>query len=414
MSSPNSLAERPAHVPESALFDFDIFHDPELLQDPHRRALSLLQSAPPLFWSPRNGGHWIALRHADTHTVLCTPQTFSSSLLSPRQQVALAAQLPPDAPRFPQLTPIMMDPPQHTKYRLPLQRVFSPRTVMAMRDEIETLAQQLIDEVADQGGCDFIAAVAEQFPVRVFLKLMGLPAGRLAEFRALVREVFAPSNDDPLVYGRRIRKVADAMMDVILARRDAPRDDLISQLWSLRIDDEPMTLELMEDYSTLFFLAGLDTVINGIGFGMRHLAGDPVLQQQLRENPTLIAATSEELLRRYTFTIPVRRIVHDTELGGRQLRADDKILLYLPAADLDAAAYTAPEHFDIHREQRAHMAFGTGPHHCLGASLARLELQILYRVVLQRLPPFRIDDTQPIRFHAGQMLTLANLPLRWN
>lgn len=414
MASTDFAANRPAHIPADAVYDFDIFRDAALLQDPHARIGELARSAPPLFWTPHNGGHWMALRYADAHFVSRTTATYSSVLLSAERKQAMAAAAPPDAPRMPQLTPIMMDPPEHTRFRLPLQRAFSPKTISALQTEIVILANELIDAVAGQQACDFIPAVAEQLPVRVFLKMMGLPLERLAEFRVLVREVFAPSANDPTIYGLRMRRIADAMMEVILARRSEPKQDLISQLWAMEVDGQPMTLELMEDYAVLLFLAGLDTVINAIGFGMRHLALHPQLQSELRANPALIPEATEELLRRYTFTIPVRRVLADTELGGRTLKADDMIILYFPAADLDANEFPSPEVFDVAREHKTHMAFGVGPHRCLGSHLARMELQILYRAALERLPPFRLDADKPIAFHGGQMLTVASLPLRWD
>src|SRR5262249_41214492 len=152
--------------------------------------------------------------------------------------------------------------------------------------------------VKDQGHCEFISSIAEPLPVRVFLKMMGLPLDRLAEFRRLVHHVLAPTNYDLAEGAGRSRGVADAMLDVILARKDDPKDDLISLIWQTEIDGKPMTLELMEDYAVLLFIAGLDTVINGMGFGIRHLARNPDLQKTLREKPELIASATEELLRR--------------------------------------------------------------------------------------------------------------------
>jgi cytochrome P450 len=408
-----ALTDRPAHVPESAIYDFDIF-DATLLNDPHERATELLQNAPPVFWTPRNGGHWLAVTYETAFFVLRTPDIYSSALVTPEQQMAMIAALPPGSARVPMPTPILMDPPEHTRYRLPLQKAFAPKTIHALQQHITALTTQLIDDVVDQGGCDFIAAVGEQLPVRVFLKMMGLPSDRLMEFRELVREAFAPSGNNIKIQLMRLRHVADVMLDVIQARRDHPKEDLISQLWAMEVDGKPMTLELMEDYAVLLFLAGLDTVVNAIGFGIRHLACNPDLQSELRANPTLISEATEELLRRYTFTIPVRRVTRDTELNGCSLKTDDSIILYLPTADLDAREFPAPKVFDVARENKLHMAFGVGPHRCLGSHLARLELHTLYSVVLDRLPQFRLDTDKPIHFHAGQMLAITSLPLRWD
>jgi cytochrome P450 len=367
-----------------------------------------------VFWTPRNGGHWMVLKYEAVFGVLRDPKVFSSALIAPARKAAAAAFMPHDAQRAISMTPIFMDPPDHTRYRLPLQRAFSPKTMTALKGDVEALAHQLVDAVIDQGGCDFFSAIAEQLPVRVFLRMMGLPEDRLAEYRALVREIFAPAGDDPMVQVRRMRRIVDAMTPVILARREAPQDDLISQLWALEVEDQPMTLELMEDYAALIFLAGLDTVINAMSFGVRHLAQHPELQARLRARPDLIDEAAEELLRRYTFTMTMRRVTTDTELAGASLKAEETVIVYMPAADLDADQFSAPAVFDVEREGKVHLAFGSGPHRCLGSHLARIELQTLYDVLLKRLPEFRLDPAAPVTFQAGMMLTIASLPLRWD
>ncbi len=407
MASTTLMAPRPAHVPESAVFDFDMFLDPALLRDPHERVRQLLREAPPVFWTPHNRGHWITLRFEDIHRAMRDPESFSSAMIPPEQLQAMMARMPAGMPRVPQVTPILMDPPDHTKYRAPLQRAFSPNTVMALKDEIEALSNQLVDAVVADGSCDLIAAVAEQFPVRVFLNMMGLPVERLAEFRLLVREFLKPADPtDPMDQPRRMLMIANAMKGDILARRDDPRDDLISALWKIEVDGQPTTFDLMEDYACLLFIAGLDTVINGIGFGIRHLAANPDLQAELRANPKLIPEAAEEILRRYSFVVPQRRIARDTELGGQALKAGDTIGLYLPAACLDPETFPAPEQFDLKRENKAHISFGAGPHRCIGSHLARIELHSLYSVILEKLPTFRLDLDKPAKFHAGYILAM--------
>ena len=409
----SGVAPRPTHVPESAVRDFDIHRDSALQTDPHARILELLPTLPPLFWTPRNGGHWLAINHRNVVTVLREPERFSSSLVSPKHREAMMAMMPEGVPRMPQMTPIFMDPPDHGRYRIPLQRVFSPSLMVALKPRMEAMAHELIDAVIDQGHCDFFSAIAEQFPVRVFLQMMGLPTDRIAEYRALVREIFEPV-EDRAAQATRGRRMIDAMEETILARREEPRDDLISVLWALEIDGKPMTLDLMEDYCSLLFLAGLDTVINGISYGIRHLAMDSQMQARLRADPDLIVEATEEMLRRYTFSGGIRRVTHDTTLDGHALREGELIVTYLAAADLDSTEFVDPASFDPLREHKAHLAFGAGPHRCVGSHLARVELQTLYRVVLERLPLFRLDPDQPPQFHVGMMLAVTSLPLCWD
>jgi cytochrome P450 len=408
----SAVADRPAHVPESALFDFDYFRDEGLFVDPHERILRLVYEAPPLFWTPRNGGHWIAMGYQEAFRIMREPETFSSALIPPEMAGSMSGER--DGRRIPLMTPIMMDPPEHTRLRAPLQKTFSPKTVMALKSEIQDLATCLVDAVVPLGRADFVATVTEQFPVRIFLKMMGLPDDRIDEFRALVREVLARRGGDPAEDLMRMRRIGDVMLDRITARRTDRRDDVISLLWSVQIDGRPMTMELMEDYCCLLFIAGLDTVINGLTYGIRHLAMDPDLQAQLRAKPELIVEATEELLRRYSFSGPVRRVARDVELAGSRLKAGEQVFVYLAAVNLDPREFPSPERFDLGRDNKNHLIFGAGPHRCLGSHLARLELQTLYHVVLNRLPEFRMDrDEKPV-FHPGNILSVSSLPIRWD
>lgn len=414
MDQPCPTIPRPAHVPAAAVYDFDMFRDPGLLADPHQRVLDLMQSAPPVFWTPRNGGHWVATSHDTVFQAYRDPETFSSQMMTNDQAAQLEAFLAAGGPHIPLPTPINMDPPTHTRYRAPLNPVFSPKAALARREEVRALANSLIDAVIETGHCDFISAIAEPLPVQVFLKIMGLPLERQGEFRDLVHQFLAPTDGNPMESLRRMRCIADAMKDTFEARRLEPRDDLISLLWNTEIDGKPMTMEVMEDFGVLLFIAGLDTVINGMGYGIRHLARNPDLQNELRANPKRITDAVEEMLRRYTFIVPVRRVAKDIEFGGFAMKEGDQLMLYLPAANLDAVQFPNPQQFDMDRENKAHISFGAGPHRCLGSHLARVELNVIYEQMLARLPSFRLDETQPVKFHAGNILAIDSLPLRWD
>jgi cytochrome P450 len=407
-------ARQPDHVPDAAVYDFDMFLDPGLLEDPHERVRQILREAPPVFWTPRNRGHWMAMSHEAVLEVSRDWERFSSAFMPRAQMEALMGALPPGLPHIPQPRPITLDPPDHAKYRAPLALTFGPKSIKARTEEIRTLAVELIAAVEHRGGCDFIAAVAEPLPVLVFLRLMGLPAERLAEFRAIVNELLGPGMLDPMVAAARLRTIADCIVDVIKARQDDPKDDLISRLWATEIDDEPMTFDIMEDFSVLLFLAGLDTVINAIGHAVRHMAAHPDLQARLRADPSLIGEAVEEMLRRYSFVTLNRRVAQDTELCGQALKSGDRIMFSLACAGLDPAHWSAPEAFDLAREDKAHLAFGSGPHRCVGSHLARLELQVLYAELLQRLPPFRLDPERPVKFRVGHVLAVDSLPIRWD
>jgi cytochrome P450 len=208
--------------------------------------------------------------------------------------------------------------------------------------------------------------------------------------------------------------IVDSLRDSLLDRRSNLQDDLISQLWKAEIDGAPTSLEDMENYGLLLFIAGLDTVMKAMGWGVLHIARDQALQTQLRENRDLIPDAVEELLRRYSFVAPRRRIARDAVFQGVAMKRGDTALLFLPAADLDSQEFPNAEKFDLNREKKSHLVFNAGPHRCVGSHLARIELQILYEELLARLPQFRLDPDRSPTYHGGHIIGLHTLHLMWD
>ena len=185
-------------------------------------------------------------------------------------------------------------------------------------------------------------------------------------------------------------------------------------LWSTEIDGAPMTIELMEDYAVLLFIAGLDTVINGMGFAVRHMALNPALQDELRVHPERIVDAVEEMLRRYSFALPMRRVAQETTFAGWKMMPGEWLVLFYAGADLDPREFEGPERYRLDREDKVHLAFGAGIHRCLGAHLARVELQVLYQQMLGRFPTWRLDPDSPPKFHSGNIIAIDSLPIRWD
>jgi cytochrome P450 len=410
----SAAAPKPAHVPDALVYDFDVHADPGLLADPHARILEMARNAPPVFWTPRNGGGWVVVSHAANYEASRDTEAFSSEFMPPEQMRAILASLPPGAPHIPHPIPITLDPPEHTKYRQPLQKVFSPKTISALRDSIRELAGELIDAVKPNGGCEYMSTVAEPLPVQVFLKMLGLPLDRLGEYRAIVKEHMAAIDNDRQGSMRRLQRISAAMRDTMLERQANPQDDIISMLWQIEIDGKPTTLADMENYGVLLFIAGLDTVMNAMGLAMRGLALDQELQAKLRADPKLIPEAAEEMLRRFTFTVPMRVVKREVELAGARMMPGDILKLFLPAADLDAKEFPQPDQYELGRENNVHIAFGVGPHRCLGSHLARVELQVLYEEMLARVPAFRLDPAHPPVFHGGHVIGIEQMHLRWD
>lgn len=409
------LTPKPDHIPDHLVYDFDLRADPALLANPHDRVLDLVKNAPPIFWTPRNGGSWYLTSHEAIFTAARDIETFSNTYMPPETQKALLAMRPADAPFIPIPVPIGMDPPDHTKYRAPLNSAFSPKVMNALKDDIRALSNSLLDKIAARGRSEFMSEVAEPMPVQVFLKMMGLPLERQGQYRALVKKNMDTNATGDLAKSIEVMmSINHAMHDVIIERKDNPKNDLISLLWATKIDGEELSLEDMYNYCVLLFVAGLDTVMNGIGLGVHHLATHPELQRTLRANPALINDATEEMLRRYTFTIPPRRLAKDTTFLGVDMKENDWAFLFLPGADLDAKEFPKPEEFNLNRERKVHIAFNAGPHRCLGSHLARIELQILYEQLMLKLPEFRLDPDKPPVFHGGNVIGVETLNLVWD
>jgi len=395
-------AARPDHVSPDRVVDFDFYREPEIVSgDPHAAVARVIAGAPPVFWTPFNGGHWVLAGHPELFEAVRNPEVFSS------QRMGI-----PAAPYEPKQIPINSDPPEHAIYREPLARAFSPKAMMALQGDIRELAADLIEKVRPQGRCDFAQEIAEPLPVSIFMTMMGLPLDKLGEYRVWVNELLA--SGDAVVKGEAIRKVVEAMSAIIQDRMAERRDDLISRLLDTRIEGRAVTFEEMKSFCLLLYIAGLDTVMNGMCFGVRHMAKHPELQARLRADPSRIPDAVEELLRRYTFTMPGRILACDHEAFGVRFRKDERVLLMLPGADLDAREFANPLTFDLDREDKVHIAFNAGPHRCVGSHLARLELKILYEELLARLPEFRLDPDRPARTHGGPVLGFDSLGLVWD
>ena len=391
----------PAHIPRELVFDFDYMDDIRFKKDLHDGVLSLVEQAPPIFYTPRYGGHWVAT----------TPQaiqdiTRNTGLFSSRKGTIGGEQ-----GAF--LIPVNSDPPQHATFRQPLALAFSPKTVSTMEGAIREFVNQLIDRTIDRGHCDFLKDIAEPLPVTIFMKLMGLPLDRLEEFRVWATRSMGTS--DPEERKNYFTQIITAMSEIIVKRQAKREDDLISRLLDVRVGDRPPTFEEMQNYCLLLFIAGLDTVVNAMSFGIRHLAQDQQLQASLRADPALIPDAIEELLRRYAIAIPCREVTREDTYAGIGFKEGDMVMLLLHAANLDAKTFASPDKVDLDRSNTgAHFTFGAGPHRCVGSHLARLELKVLYQEWLRRVPTFKLDPEHPAHFHAGLIFTVMSLPLVWN
>jgi cytochrome P450 len=398
MEAAAGVPQVPAHVPAHLVYDFHIFGDERYKADPYAHVRRMLDEAPPVFWSPR-GECWYVINYAALVEAFKRVDVFSN---------VLTPGLPDDFVYLPY--PLSLDPPDHATYAAPLKAAFSPQSMTKLEGSIRDLAVELIDKVVPDGGCEFMDAVAEPLPIRIFLAIMGVPAERFAEFRTLfVAYLGAP---DQMSMFAEVVKVDALLGDFIEERRRRPKDDLISRLWTLEINGKPIGVNDMRRYALMLFSAGLDSVTNGMGHAMHHLARDPALQRRLREHPDEIYAGTEELLRCHGVTTPPRRVAVDTEFHGAPLKAGDKVEMLVIAGNLDGGAFDQPADYRLGRNH-THLTFGFGIHRCIGAHLARIELHVLYQEWLKRIPEMRLDPDRRCAFDPGHVLRITRLPLVW-
>lgn len=390
----------PAHVADALICDFDLFGGDLFADDLHGGIARLAAEGRDIVYSPRNGGHWVVIGREACFEAATDVALFSSEPLV----------RDPASTRQP-ILPIELDPPRHGSYRRIFSEMFSAAAMTRYQPQIRDMAETLIDKVAASGRSDYARDVAEPLPVLFFMKMMGFPLDRFEEFRGWV--LTALSSSDPAERDAIWGKVVAMSTELIHAREARPRDDLISRLLRADIDGRRPTLSEMQSFCIMLFVAGLDTVTNAMALTIRGLARDPALQAALRRDPSGIPAAVEELMRRYTGNTVQRFVARDGEFRGAALRKGDYVLIFYPAADLDPRAFPNPESVDVAR-RAPHLAFGAGPHRCVGAQLARIELRTAMAEWLRRIPDFRLDPERAWAYHPGYVISIDSLPLVWD
>ena len=342
-------------------------------------------------------GHraWLVVRYDEARAALNDPR------LSKDMHAALAtgADLVAEGLPGPAFARHMLsvDPPDHTRLRRLVSAAFSPRRVEGMRPRVQSIVDDLLDELALQESdsrADLVAAFAFPLPFTVICELLGVPEPDRAALGQGLTALLVPTSS-PAQYAR-AKEASDAVVAMLGAlvqvKQDTPGDDLVSGLISARDGDE--RLNNQELLSTIFQLivAGHDTTTSLIGNSVVALFRNPAQLAQLRSDPSKIAAAVEEFLR-YDPPVPhstFRYAIEPVEIGNVTIPAGAQVVISLAAANRDAGRYSSPELLDIDRAEARHLAFGHGIHHCLGAVLARMEGQLALGSLLRRFPELRL------------------------
>lgn len=374
-------------------------------------AFRWLRENDPVHWhdEPNGRGFWAVTRHADVRAVGRDPATFSSAptIMIPDDEVMEVGD---------HQMMLMMDPPRHTQYRRLLNSKFTPRAVALIEARIGELAHRIVDAVAGRGECDLVSDVAGELPSFVVAELMGLPpedGRRLYELTEIIHSAV-----DAVPEGAQAAAVGEMFAyagGVIQEKRARPADDLSTLLLGSVVDGEPLD----EVDFCLFFLllvdAGGDTTRNLVSGGMQALFDFPDERARLQADlDGLLPTAVEELLRWVSPVVYMRRTAtRDAEIAGRPVAAGDKVVLYYPSANRDAAVFADPDRFDVGRTPNDHVAFGGGgPHFCLGAHVARVEIKAILREVLTRLPD--VEPAGPVEWLPSNFISgPKRMPVRF-
>ncbi|MEI7858789.1 MAG: cytochrome P450 [Acidimicrobiales bacterium] len=370
--------------------------DPEMAAHPQPLFKMLRESMPVI---PVDTGGVALTRRVDVEEVFRHPEIFSSN--------ADAVDLQNIRP----LIPLQIDPPEHKKYRKLLDPIFAPREVAKLEEWLTESVNELIDHFVDQGEVDFSAEFSTLFPTRVFLGLLGLPVDELPHFLALKNGIIRPQvavgstygSPESLAHQKQTAEAIYAYFDKVLDQREIERqDDLLSRFLDASVDDQELTREDILDICFLFLIAGLDTVTASLDCMFAYLAEHPDQRRLLVDDPALVPAAIEELLRWETPVMGVVRVaVQDTEIAGCPIHEGDMVMVMLSSVNTDEADLPDAEVVRFDRESNRHLAFGGGVHRCLGSHLARLELRVAMREWHRRIPEYAVAEGHTLAYTSG-------------
>ena len=373
------------------------------LRDPYP-LMRQMQAEVPVFWSETIGG-WIVTRYDDVLVTFRDVAHFSNEgrlgraveYLSPEQRANFGAF----EHHYATKSLIHSDPPDHTRLRSLVNKVFTPRAVEALRPRIQDLVEDLLDAAPASGPIDLIRVLASPLPAIVIAQIVGAPADEAHLFKGWADDILAfqgmnrPSLETLARAQRGLVDMRAYLTELIGQRRRQPTDDLLSNLVAVEAEGERLTpAELVSTCVTLL-VAGHETTLSLIGNGLLTLLQNPEQLEQLRQDPSLMPGAIEEMLR---FESPVARqprfIKQDVTLGGQALRQGQMAFQFVNAANRDEAYFADPDRFDLRRANNKHMAFGQGVHFCIGAPLARIEGPLAIAAVLRRMPNLRLADEE--------------------
>ena len=378
-------------------------------------ALARLRREDPIHWDPANQW-WLVTRHADVREVSRSPELFSSEPRGPWHAFEYHFSMQ------------AMDGERHRRHRNVVNRAFTPRLVSMLAERAERYADQAIDALADRRSAEFVSDLAVPVPLRIIADMLGVADGDLEQFRrwsdAMILAGGGHTDDVALAETQgRMGDFLAYLTEAVERRRAHPTDDVLSriiQAGEAGVIDDAQRLHRLEgdevrDFALFLLVAGNETTRNGISQGMLALFEHPEERGRLAADDALWETAPDEILR---WTSPVRAMrrvaLRDTSLGDRKILEGQSVVMVYASANRDEAVFDDPHRFRVDRSPNEHLAFGFGPHYCLGANLARMEIRTVLRRILQRLPGIRLaDGGRAVPTPSALIDGLDELPVEW-
>lgn len=394
----------------------DLLDPDRFARGEHHEMLRRLRREDPVYWheDPDGGGFWNLTRHADVVMANRGFQHFSSakggtSLKDYTQENDFSSQMM-----------LNQDPPVHTRYRTLVNKGFTPRAIAALEAHLRLRAQLIVDEVIERGSCDLVEDLTAELPLQAIAEMLGVPQqDRRKLFEWTNRMIGA---EDP-EYAGTADEVMSASVELFqyvdglaALRRDKPHDDILSNLITAEVDGDQLSQLEIDAFMLLLSVAGNETTrnttVHGVHALLTHRAELARLMDDFDAN---LPAAIEEVLRWASPVLHFRRTAtHDVEIHGRQVQEGDRVLMWYISANRDEDEFVDPYTFDIGRSPNRHVAFGGGgPHFCLGANLARLELRLMFNEILHRLDGLRLAG-EPVALRSNFIGGVKHLPVSWN
>jgi cytochrome P450 len=385
--------------------DFDVL-DPRYVADPFR-IWDDLRTTCPIAHTDRRGSNWLPTRYEDVTAIAHDIEHFSSLKVA-------VIPMGPDGEGERDLEyglpPISSDPPLHTWTRRLLLPWFSHQRVESYVPLTRELCRDLLEAFAETGHADAAVDYAQQIPVRVIARILGVSSDMADSFTGWVRDVLEFADDD-----ERRSHGADQLLEYfesqLAQRRRVPGDDLLSELLQTEVDGAPLDEAIILGMAALILIAGVDTTWSAIGSSLWHLATNPDDQKRLVAEPDLMPTAMEELLRAFAPVTMARVVTGDVEFGGCPMKEGDKVLMNFPAANRDPEVFDRPDAVVLDRAYNRHVTFGSGIHRCAGSNLARMELRVALEEWLHVIPSFALEEGKEVFWAGGQVRGPRVLPV---